>query len=135
MAEFTLPANSRVKPGKTHKAPAGAKRVRAFSIYRWNPDDGQNPHTDTYEIDRIGVDRRVGAVVWAPAIDVEAARPFRARRRRIGLAGADLGIGGKGEFDHFSSLFTVSSFVIPGSVPGSAWMAGTSPAMTARRSD
>ena len=51
MAEFTLPANSRIQPGRTHKAPAGAKRVQAFSIYRWNPDDGQNPRTDTYEID------------------------------------------------------------------------------------
>ena len=37
--------------GKTFKAPAGAKRVREFRIYRWNPDDGQNPRTDTYEVD------------------------------------------------------------------------------------
>jgi succinate dehydrogenase / fumarate reductase iron-sulfur subunit len=51
MVEFTLPANSKVRPGKTFKAPAGAKRVRAFRINRWNPDDGQNPRTDTYEID------------------------------------------------------------------------------------
>jgi succinate dehydrogenase / fumarate reductase iron-sulfur subunit len=51
MAEFTLPANSRVQPGKTHKAAAGAKRVGAFKIYRWNPDDGNNPQTDTFEID------------------------------------------------------------------------------------
>ncbi len=51
MVEFTLPANSRVRPGKTFKAPAGAKRVRDFKIYRWNPDDGQNPRTDTYEVD------------------------------------------------------------------------------------
>jgi succinate dehydrogenase / fumarate reductase, iron-sulfur subunit len=51
MAEFTLPANSKVKPGRTHKAPVGATRVQAFSIYRWNPDDGQNPRTDTYELD------------------------------------------------------------------------------------
>ncbi|HEX3350036.1 MAG TPA: succinate dehydrogenase iron-sulfur subunit, partial [Acetobacteraceae bacterium] len=34
MAEFTLPANSRVKPGKTFDAPAGAKRVKSFRIYR-----------------------------------------------------------------------------------------------------
>ena len=25
--------------------------MREFRIYRWNPDDGQNPRTDTYEID------------------------------------------------------------------------------------
>jgi succinate dehydrogenase / fumarate reductase iron-sulfur subunit len=51
MAEFTLPANSKVQPGKTWPAPTGAKRVRAFRVYRWDPDDGRNPRTDTYEID------------------------------------------------------------------------------------
>ena len=51
MVAFNLPANSRIGRGKTYKAPTGAKRVREFRIYRWNPDDGQNPRTDTYEID------------------------------------------------------------------------------------
>src|SRR5579872_4431051 len=51
MVAFNLPANSRIRHGKTYKAPAGAKRVREFRIYRWNPDDGQNPSTDTYEVD------------------------------------------------------------------------------------
>lgn len=51
MAEFTLPANSKVGVGKTHPAPGGAKRVRNFKIYRWNPEDGQNPRLDTYAID------------------------------------------------------------------------------------
>ena len=51
MVAFNLPANSRIGRGTTYKAPAGAKRVREFRIYRWNPDDGQNPRTDTYEID------------------------------------------------------------------------------------
>jgi len=51
MVEFTLPANSKVGVGKTYPAAAGAKRVRAFKIYRWNPEDGRNPRLDTYEID------------------------------------------------------------------------------------
>jgi succinate dehydrogenase / fumarate reductase, iron-sulfur subunit len=51
MVAFNLPLNSRVGLGKTFKAPAGAKRVREFKIYRWSPDDGKNPRTDTYEID------------------------------------------------------------------------------------
>jgi succinate dehydrogenase / fumarate reductase iron-sulfur subunit len=51
MATFTLPNNSRITGGKTHKAPAGAKRVREFKVYRWNPDDGQNPRTDIFELD------------------------------------------------------------------------------------
>ncbi len=51
MVEFTLPANSKIGVGKTYAAAAGAKRVRAFKIYRWNPEDGKNPQIDTYEID------------------------------------------------------------------------------------
>jgi len=51
MAEFTLPANSKIGTGKTYPAAAGAKRVRNFKIYRWNPDDGQNPRLDTYQVD------------------------------------------------------------------------------------
>jgi len=51
MAEFTLPANSKVGVGKTVRAPAGATHVRTFKVYRWNPDDGQNPRLDTFEVD------------------------------------------------------------------------------------
>ena len=52
MAEFSLPTNSRIRSdGKRFAAPAGAKRIRAFKIYRWNPDDGANPRYDTYELD------------------------------------------------------------------------------------
>jgi succinate dehydrogenase / fumarate reductase iron-sulfur subunit len=51
MATFTLPKNSKVTEGRTHAAPAGATRKRAFKIYRWNPDDGANPRTDTFELD------------------------------------------------------------------------------------
>jgi succinate dehydrogenase / fumarate reductase, iron-sulfur subunit len=51
MVELVLPANSRVREGKTYKAPAGAKNVRAFKIYRYNPDSGENPSLDTFELD------------------------------------------------------------------------------------
>jgi len=51
MATFTLPKNSTVGEGKHYPAPAGAKNVKTFRIYRWDPDAGANPRTDTYEID------------------------------------------------------------------------------------
>ena len=51
MAEFRLPANSRIGAGVTHPAPADAKRPRQFKVYRWNPDEGKNPVIDTYTID------------------------------------------------------------------------------------
>ena len=51
MVEFNLPANSKIGKGKTFKAADGAKRVRRFKIYRWDPDSGDNPRLDLYEID------------------------------------------------------------------------------------
>jgi succinate dehydrogenase / fumarate reductase iron-sulfur subunit len=51
MAEFSLPANSKIVAGKTWSAPPGAKRIRRFKIYRWDPDAGGNPRLDAYEID------------------------------------------------------------------------------------
>ena len=51
MVELSLPRNSKVKQGKTHKAPAGAKNIRKYQVYRWSPDDGENPSIDTYEVD------------------------------------------------------------------------------------
>ena len=50
MAEFSLPKNSRVGKGKTVKAD-GASNTRDFHVYRWNPDDGENPRMDTFEVD------------------------------------------------------------------------------------
>src|SRR5437868_9048104 len=53
MVEFTLPKNSRVQPGKTWPKPAvAATDVTEFRIYRWDPDTGANPRTDTYYVDR-----------------------------------------------------------------------------------
>ena len=57
MAEFKLPANSVVKPGKTFTAPAGATNVKRFLVYRYDPESGENPRVDTFEIDLEGVAR------------------------------------------------------------------------------
>jgi len=51
MAQFILPANSRVQTGKTICAAAGATNVRRFIVYRYDPDSGENPRLDTYEVD------------------------------------------------------------------------------------
>ena len=51
MAEFSLPANSKVQKGRTYHAPEGATRVRKVRVYRYDPDSGENPRVDTYEID------------------------------------------------------------------------------------
>ncbi|MEJ2514774.1 MAG: succinate dehydrogenase iron-sulfur subunit [Gammaproteobacteria bacterium] len=51
MAEFRLPANSRIVKGRHFPAPSDAGEVRRFVVYRYDPDSGENPRTDTYEVD------------------------------------------------------------------------------------
>ncbi len=51
MAVFTLPKNSKVMAkGKVHKATGDAKRIKTFKVYRYDPDTGENPRYDTFEI-------------------------------------------------------------------------------------
>ncbi len=50
MAEFTLPKNSKITSGRRHQAEAG-NRLKAFKIYRYDPDSGANPRWDHYTID------------------------------------------------------------------------------------
>jgi succinate dehydrogenase / fumarate reductase iron-sulfur subunit len=53
---FGLPPNSRIRPGRTWPRPAGATRLKAFRIYRFDPDSGESPRADTYfvDLDRCG---------------------------------------------------------------------------------
>jgi len=50
MVEFRLPKNSRIKTGKTWPKP-DSKNVREFSVYRYDPDSGDNPRMDTFFVD------------------------------------------------------------------------------------
>ncbi len=51
MAELKLPANSVVGEGKAYHTADNAQRKKKFRIYRYDPDSGNNPRMDTYEID------------------------------------------------------------------------------------
>jgi succinate dehydrogenase / fumarate reductase iron-sulfur subunit len=51
MAEFTLPKDSVVHSGKHYPLATAVKNTRQVEIYRWDPDTGENPRIDTYEID------------------------------------------------------------------------------------
>ena len=48
MVQLTLPKNSKIQPGKTWNSPETKGTWREFRIYRWNPDDSENPRIDTY---------------------------------------------------------------------------------------
>ena len=94
MAEFTLPANSVVKSGKTWPAPAGATRVKNFRIYRFDPNTGENPRWDTYQIDIDQCGPMVLDVLLKIKNEIDPSLTFR-RSCREGICGScSMNIGG-----------------------------------------
>ena len=87
MVAFILPRNSRIGQGKIFKVPVGAKRVREFKIYRWNPDDGKNPSTDTYQIDLDACGPMVLDALIKIKNEVDPSLTFR-RSCREGICGS-----------------------------------------------
>ena len=87
MAQFTLPKNSRVKPGKTFALNGAAGRKKTLRVYRWDPDTGENPRMDNYEIDLD----RCGQMVLDALIhiknDIDSTLTFR-RSCREGICGS-----------------------------------------------
>jgi 2Fe-2S iron-sulfur cluster binding domain len=56
LKRFPIPRNlgvdpkSRIQRGWTWRVPDGAKRLKIFEIYRYDPDSGRNPRLDTFEV-------------------------------------------------------------------------------------
>src|SRR3978361_410359 len=50
MVQLNLPRDSQVKKGRHHPAPDGAKKVKTFRIYRWDPEARGNPGWDSYGV-------------------------------------------------------------------------------------
>ncbi len=87
MAEFTLPRHSKVERGKTFRAPAGAKAVKVFQVYRWNPDDDANPHIDSYEVDMAACGPMVLDALIKIKNEIDPTLTFR-RSCREGICGS-----------------------------------------------
>ena len=87
MAEFRLPPNSRITEGRSFEAPAGATNVRRFRVYRYDPDSGERPRVDTYEVDMD----RCGPMVLDALIkiknEIDPSLTFR-RSCREGICGS-----------------------------------------------
>lgn len=87
MVELTLPKNSKITEGKVWPRLEGAKRERAFRVYRWNPDDGKNPQIDTYyvDLDESGP-MLLDALIWIKS-NIDPTLTFR-RSCREGVCGS-----------------------------------------------
>jgi len=94
MAEFILPKNSKVKKGKTIAAADGAKNKKVFHVYRWDPDSGNNPRMDTYEIDLDKCGSMVLDAIIYIKNELDSTLTFR-RSCREGICGScSMNIGG-----------------------------------------
>ena len=87
MAEFTLPKNSKIQPGRHFPAAAGSTRVRSFKVYRWNPEDGRNPSVDTYDVDLDSCGPMVLDALIKIKNEIDATLTFR-RSCREGICGS-----------------------------------------------
>ena len=87
MVQLRLPANSKIRTGKSWPQSDDATRTKTFKVYRWNPDDGRNPRLDTYE---VGLDK-CGPMVLDALIkiknEIDPTLTFR-RSCREGICGS-----------------------------------------------
>ncbi len=96
MAEFTLPKNSVInEKGKVFKASAEAKNITTFKIYRYDPDSGENPRIDTYELDMDNCGPMVLDALIKIKDEIDPTLTFR-RSCREGICGScSMNIGGE----------------------------------------
>ena len=87
MAEFLLPKNSKIKKGRHHKALDGAGKTRRFKVYRYDPDSGDNPRTDTFDVDTEDCGQMVLDALIKMKGDQDPSLTFR-RSCREGICGS-----------------------------------------------
>ena len=87
MATFTLPKNSKITgKSRTHKAEGGA-RIRKFKVYRYDPDSGENPRYDTFELDLDDCGPMVLDALFKIKNEIDPTLTFR-RSCREGICGS-----------------------------------------------
>jgi succinate dehydrogenase / fumarate reductase iron-sulfur subunit len=95
MVELLLPKNSKVGKGRHHPAPAGAKNVKRFKVYRWDPEGTGNPVWDTYDVDTDTFGPMVLDALIHIKNTVDSTLAFR-RSCREGVCGScSMNIGGR----------------------------------------
>jgi succinate dehydrogenase / fumarate reductase iron-sulfur subunit len=87
MVQFRLPQNSRIRPGDYFKAAPGAKAVKVFRIYRYDPDAGENPRVDAFEVDMAECGPMVLDALIKIKNEVDPTLTFR-RSCREGICGS-----------------------------------------------
>jgi succinate dehydrogenase / fumarate reductase iron-sulfur subunit len=89
MVELSLPPNSRIdtRAGRHHAAPDGARNVRRFKIYRFDPEQSGRPRMDTYDIDMASCGPMVLDVLLKIKNEIDTTLSLR-RSCREGICGS-----------------------------------------------
>ena len=89
MVELSLPQNSRIDAGagRHRAAPADAKQVRRFRIYRFDPEASERPRIDTYDIDMASCGPMVLDVLLKIKNEIDTTLSLR-RSCREGICGS-----------------------------------------------
>ena len=87
MVEFTLPANSKVQKGINHPVKEVSEKPKKVVIYRWNPEDQDNPRLDNYEIDLSKCGPMVLDALMKIKNEIDSSLTFR-RSCREGVCGS-----------------------------------------------
>jgi succinate dehydrogenase / fumarate reductase, iron-sulfur subunit len=87
MAQFTLPKNSQVKEGTHHDNAKGATNRKTFKVYRYDPDQDENPRWDYYTIDMDKCGPMVLDAVIKIKNEIDSTLTFR-RSCREGICGS-----------------------------------------------
>jgi succinate dehydrogenase / fumarate reductase iron-sulfur subunit len=87
MVELALPKNSQITKGKSWNKPEGKGNWKEFKIYRWSPDDGANPHMDSYWLNLDDTGPMVLDAMIKIKNEVDATLTFR-RSCREGICGS-----------------------------------------------
>ena len=84
---FGVAAESRIKRGRTWPTQKGSVRTKHFEVYRYDPDTGENPRIDSYEVDLDDCGPMVlDALIWIKN-KVDSTLAFR-RSCREGICGS-----------------------------------------------
>lgn len=86
MAEFSLPANSKITKGK-HLKDVSSGNLRAVKVYRWDPDSEETPRVDTYDVDMDACGPMVLDVLLRIKNSIDSTLTFR-RSCREGICGS-----------------------------------------------
>jgi len=87
MAQFKLPANSKIGAGRSHSAPQGATNVKRFHVYRWDPEAEGNPRIDSYSVDLDNCGPMILDALIKIKNEVDSTLTFR-RSCREGICGS-----------------------------------------------